>query len=83
MNGITFNNKHSFNDFNLILNSRKISTPSKKKIKEERRHRKFFASCQVEQEKDQDNGQEDVAARNGDINEKKVGQQQGKGQATE
>ena len=34
MNGITFNNKHSFNDFQLIFNSKKISTPSKKKIKE-------------------------------------------------
>lgn len=34
MIGITFNGKHSFNDFNLILNSKKISTPSKKKIKE-------------------------------------------------
>ena len=31
--GITFNNKHSFSDFNLILNSKEISTPSKKKIK--------------------------------------------------
>lgn len=34
MNGITFNGKHSFADFNLIMNSKKISTPSKKKIKE-------------------------------------------------
>lgn len=33
MNGITFNGKHSFTDFNLIMNSKKISTPSKKKIK--------------------------------------------------
>lgn len=33
MNGITFNSKHSYNDFNLILNSRTISTPTKKKIK--------------------------------------------------
>ena len=32
--GITFNNKHSFSDFNLILNSKEISTPSKKKVKE-------------------------------------------------
>jgi len=34
MNGITFNGKHSFSDFNLIMNGKKISTPSKKKIKE-------------------------------------------------
>lgn len=33
MNGITFNAKHSYNDFGLIMNSRKITTPSKKKIK--------------------------------------------------
>ena len=33
MIGITFNNKHSFKDFNLILNSKELSTPSKKKIK--------------------------------------------------
>lgn len=34
MNGITFNGKHSYTDFNLIMNSKIISTPSKKKIKE-------------------------------------------------
>jgi predicted phage tail component-like protein len=34
MNGITFNGKHSYNDFNLIMNSKIINTPSKKKIKE-------------------------------------------------
>jgi len=34
MNGLTFNGKHSFNDFGLIMNSKKISTPSKKKIKD-------------------------------------------------
>jgi len=34
MMGITFNNKHSFSDFNLILNIKEISTPSKKKVKE-------------------------------------------------
>jgi len=33
MIGITFNNKHSSDDFNLILNSKELSTPSKKKIK--------------------------------------------------
>lgn len=33
MNGLTFNLKHSYNDFRLILNSRTISTPAKKKIK--------------------------------------------------
>ena len=33
MNGLTFNGKHSFDDFNLIINSRTISTPTKKKIK--------------------------------------------------
>lgn len=33
MNGITFNQKHSFADFGLILNNRTITTPSKKKIK--------------------------------------------------
>lgn len=33
MNGITYNLKHSYNDFSLILNSKKIGTPSKKKIK--------------------------------------------------
>jgi len=33
MKGITFNFKHSFSDFNLILNDKKIGTPSKKKIK--------------------------------------------------
>lgn len=33
MNGITFNSKHSYNDFHLILNSRTITTPQKKKIK--------------------------------------------------
>jgi len=32
MKGITFNSKHSYADFNLILNSKKIGTPSKKKI---------------------------------------------------
>ena len=34
MNGITFNDKHSFTDFGLIMNSKTISTPSKKKIKD-------------------------------------------------
>lgn len=34
MIGLTFAGKHSFNDFQLVLNSRKINTPSKKKIKE-------------------------------------------------
>ncbi|HEY5555860.1 distal tail protein Dit [Acetobacterium sp.] len=34
MTGITFNNEHSFNDYGLMLISKKISTPSKKKIKE-------------------------------------------------
>lgn len=34
MNGITFNGKHSYTDFNLIMNSKKIGTPSKKKIKD-------------------------------------------------
>lgn len=33
MKGIKFNGKHSFTDFNLILNSKKIGTASKKKIK--------------------------------------------------
>ena len=33
INGINFNGKHSFEDFNLIMNSKTISTPSKKKIK--------------------------------------------------
>jgi len=33
MNGINLNNLHSYDDFHLILNSRVISTPSKKKIK--------------------------------------------------
>ena len=33
MKGITFNFKHSYADFNLILNSKKIGIPSKKKIK--------------------------------------------------
>jgi len=32
MKGITFNLKHSYTDFNLILNNKKIGTPSKKKI---------------------------------------------------
>jgi predicted phage tail component-like protein len=34
MIGLTFNNKHNYNDFGLILNYKKISTPSKKKIKD-------------------------------------------------
>lgn len=34
MKGITFNSKHSFIDFNLILNSKRIGMPAKKKIKE-------------------------------------------------
>ena len=33
MNGLTFNLKHSYTDFGLIMNSKKISSPSKKKIK--------------------------------------------------
>jgi len=33
MNGITFNGKHSYNDFQLIMTGKRISTPSKKKIK--------------------------------------------------
>ena len=35
MYGITFNNKHSFRDFNIkVLNTREIKTPSKRKILE-------------------------------------------------
>jgi predicted phage tail component-like protein len=34
MIGLTFNNKHSYKQFGLILNYKKISTPSKKKIKD-------------------------------------------------
>jgi len=33
LKGIKFNGKHSFTDFNLILNSKEIGTASKKKIK--------------------------------------------------
>jgi len=32
MHGITFNDKHSYNDFGLVIESEKISTPSKKTI---------------------------------------------------
>ena len=34
MKGITFNSKHSYADYNLIMNYKIISTPSKKKIKD-------------------------------------------------
>lgn len=34
MQGFKFNNKHSYNDFKLILENKKILPPSKKKIKE-------------------------------------------------
>ena len=33
MNGLKFNNKHSFNDFGLYMESKSIQPPSKKKIK--------------------------------------------------
>jgi len=33
MIGLTFNGKHSFDDFSLIINSKTISTPTKKKVK--------------------------------------------------